>query len=56
MSHSPFQNSEPMMTINRRNWGPPTMLIVRNVVVTEIAPTMLRPKLSGRLLSIPVLT
>ena len=55
-SHSPFQYSEPMKMMNNRNWGPPTTLIVRNVVVTEKAPTMLRPKLSERLLSIPAST
>jgi hypothetical protein len=55
-SHSPFQYSEPMKMMNKRNWGPPTTLIVRNVVVTEKAPTVLRPKLSERLLSIPAST
>ena len=55
-NHSPFQYREPMKMMNKRNWGPPTMLIVRNVVVTEKAPTMLRPKLSERLLSTPAST
>jgi hypothetical protein len=55
-NHSPFQYSEPMKTMNKRNWGPPTTLIVRNVVVTEKEPTKLRPKLSERLLSIPAPT
>ena len=42
-----------MMIMNKRNWGPPTMLIVRNVAMMEKPPTKLRPKLSESLLSIP---
>jgi hypothetical protein len=55
-SYSPFQYREPRKTMNKRNWGPPTMLIVRRVAVTEKEPTTVRPKLSERLLSIPAST
>jgi hypothetical protein len=40
-----------MRAMNKKNWGPPTTLIVRNVIKTDNPPATLRPKLPVRLLS-----